>query len=135
MAAQRGVFRLAARENHNDISHHLVAALRNDESREYRDEVHDHVVGGDVEPLEELDPLHQPGMLFQVILVDEPDRVIVIHVMTEMFIANIFESAIRSPANPVKEAAKPGICLVAAEYRVVAAFMDHVRTDGHRMPQ
>ena len=74
-------------------------------------------------------------MASQKVLIDEPDRIIVIHMMPEMLVTDVFEGAVGSTADPVQKTPKMRIRIVVPEHGIVAAFVDHISADGHRMPQ
>ncbi len=124
-----------ANQNHQNVSRQLVAALRNDECGEHRDEVHEQIVRGYVEPLEKFYQFHQPGMAIKEFLVHKPDRIVIVHVMAKMLVPNVLEGAVGSPANPVQKTAQARIGIVTGKHRIVAAFVDHVSRNRHGMAQ
>jgi hypothetical protein len=97
--------------------------------------MHDQVVGGNVEPFQQLDQLRQPRVPRDESFVHEPDRVVVIHVVAEVLVADVLEGAVGGAADPVQEPAEPRIGVVAAEHGVVAALVDQVGADRHRVAQ
>ena len=74
-------------------------------------------------------------MLFKKRFVIEPNHIIVIDMVSEVFVSNIFKLAIAGSADPAQRFSKLRIVLVLLEHRVVRAVMNQVRRNDHPVAQ
>ncbi len=125
----------ATDDDHDEVAPTLVPTLRNDERGKHHDEMHDQVVRRDIEPLEQARDAQHAGMIGEELLIVEPDDIVVVDVVPEVFVAHVLVSAVGCAADPAQETTEISVMSNAPENEVVAALMDHVRGDGHAVGQ
>ena len=70
-------------------------------------------------------------MLLEPLLVLEPDDIIVIDMMPEVFVTHVLVGAIGCTANPAQDSAESGVVTLALEHQIVATLVNHVGGNNH----
>ena len=126
-----------ASADHDDgcVTPTLVPTLRNNERSENGDEMHDQIMGRYIEPFQDSGDFQNHRMSLEKGLVFEPDRIVIIDMVSEMFVADVLVGSIGRTAYPVEKAPETRIGSVGTEHRVVPALVNHVCGDRHRVRQ
>ena len=74
-------------------------------------------------------------MFFKEGLVIEPNHIVVIDMVAEMFVSNIFKLAVAGSADPAQRFSELRIVMVLFEHGVVCAFMDKICRNDHAVTQ
>ena len=72
-------------------------------------------------------------MFFEKRFVQPPYRIIVVHMVAEVLVADVLERAVAGTADPVQKTPQPSVVRIVAKNGVVTAFVYQVGRDHHAM--
>jgi hypothetical protein len=64
-------------------------------------------------------------------LIIKPDNVIIIDMMPEVLIADVFESSVTRSTNPAEHATQLGVAPIVLKHRVVSTLVYKIGSDDH----
>ena len=92
-------------------------------------------MGGNEAPFEKnRHPIHQ-GVLLEETLIVKPHHVVVFHVVSEMFGANILYRAVAGPADPTQPPRQLIVVPINGKDRIVGALVYQVRGNDHAVAE
>ena len=131
---KRGEYSKPHQDDRN-VSTELVASLRNDESGEHHNGVHQNAVRRDKAPFKEDRDAVYKRVLSKKAFIIKPHHVVVLDVMPEVLGTNVFHRAVAGPANPPEPTRQLIVVPIHRENGVVGALMDHIGGNNHAVAE
>ncbi len=97
--------------------------------------MHDQIVCRNIEPLQKLAKAQYYWVVSEEFLVIKPDDIVIVDMMPEVLVTNVFISAISGPAQPGQKPTERRIVTDTSENEIVATFVNHVGSYRHSVRQ